>query len=493
MSHPRPIELLPLVMRDQILERPLPNNSDAERAIIGAIMLDNALVWQARSAGLMPGHCYVPMYRFTLEAMYELSDRGHELNPITIVEELRRMGRLGMAGGMSEVSNMTYGLPHFANIGRYVKMVMDKHWVRTLITTCNMIISIALDDEEQPETQLTGAETAILELVSVALRTNKKARSIDFVPVSEDKAAFIETLQTRASGVSDAIPTGIRPIDAKLEGGGLNPQGLYMIAARPKSGKTSFALGIAERTARSFATQGLKKSVAVASLEMRRLALQMRMFSAYTGIPFDTLLRPGKLRGVEKDLAFAAVDEFFNFPLHITDAVFSLPELFRACERAVYGPAQACLIMVDYLQLIALKKGQIADPDNLTGEVTVVSRELKHMATELNVPVVGISSLNSMGELRQSRTLEYDLEALIRLENPDYKPNMTLEERATLDALDVWDINARLQYQRNGPTGDNMLKFLRPRMQFVTLEEFEHMTRNPRDRERQMETLWETS
>jgi replicative DNA helicase len=198
----------------------------------------------------------------------------------------------------------------------------------------------------------------------------------------------------------------------------------------------------------------------------------MRLFSAYTSIPFDTLSRPGKLQGAAKEVAFAAIDSFFQFPLYINDAVFTLPDLWRACERVVNGPMQAKLIIVDYLQLVSLRKNYSADPDQLTGEVTIVSRELKHMAQELNVPVIGISSLNRLGDIRQSGSVEYDVEALFRLENPDFDPKMTPEQRDILDKKPVWDINARLTYQRNGATGDIMLKFIRQQMKFVTAEEY---------------------
>jgi replicative DNA helicase len=339
---------------------------------------------------------------------------------------------------------------------------------------------------------VTQAETTMLELTNQALRGNRKGRSIDFVPISDDKQAFIETLEKRSQGIQNALPTGIKPIDDKLEGGGFNPQGFYLVAAKPKAGKTSLVLSWAERIARAFGAtydnEGIRQSVAVASLEMRREALQMRLFSAYTSIPFDTLSRPGKLQGAAKEVAFAAIDSFFQFPLYINDAVFTLPDLWRACERVVNGPMQAKLIIVDYLQLVSLRKNYSADPDQLTGEVTIVSRELKHMAQELNVPVIGISSLNRLGEIRQSGSVEYDVEALFRLENPDYDPKMALEARAELDAKPVWDINARLAYQRNGVTGDIMLKFIRQQMKFVTASEYEK--NNGSSKAQDLNELW---
>jgi replicative DNA helicase len=486
-------ELLPPVARDLMLERPLPNSSDAERAILGAIILDNALIWMAIQANLTPELFYVPSNRRVFQAMLGLAEKGSEINPILIAEELKFQGYdAGSVGGLSFLTNLTYGLPHFANVANYTKVLFDKHWKRTLIKLCNVVTSQALEDDEAAEVLVTNAETMILGVASQALRGNKKGRSIDFVHVATDKTEFLETLEKRSKGLSDAVPTGLRPLDAMLEGGGLNPQCLYMVAAKPKAGKTSLVLGWAQAIARRFAEQGVKKAVAAASLEMRRLAVEMRMFSAYTGIPYDTLMRPGMLRGVEKELAFAAIERFFDFPLYINDAVYSVDEYRRACERVVLGEMQAAVLMADYLQLFSTKKGKVANPDNLTGEVTVISRELKHAAVDLNVPLVGISSLNRLGELRQSGSIEYDVEALIILENPDWKPNMTLEERAVLDRKAVWDINARLVYQRNGPTGDIMLKFIRRYMQFVTPKEYEEMMRGSKgsESEASLNDLW---
>jgi replicative DNA helicase len=481
--------------RDQLLERPAPNSSEAERAILGAIILDNELIWQAREYGITGEWFYVPSHRRIWDAMNELAEQGSEINQILIAEVLRRDGQVEAVGGVTYITNLMMGLPHFANIAHFAKIVHDKFYLRQLVKGCNAIVSKALEEEEGMAEIMGHAESAVLELASNALRGHKKARSIDYVPLAKDRIEFIHTLEERAAGRSDALPTGIKPIDDKLEGGGLNPQGLYLVAAKPKAGKTSLVLGWAERIARRFAEEvaqgGEKKSVAVASLEMRRLALQMRAFSAYTGIPFDTLMRPGKLRGVEKDLAFASLEGFFGLPLYINDAVFSIPEYKRASERVVFGEMQARLLIADYLQLFSRDKDKTPNPDNLTGEVTIISRELKHTAQVLNVPLVGISSLNEAGQLRQSRTLEYDVEALFILENLEWTPNMTPEQRAILDAKPVWDINARLAYQRNGPTGDIPLKFLRRNMQFVTPQEFAQMEGRGSVVSKDLNTLWE--
>lgn len=494
------------VARDQLLERPLPNAQEAERAILGAVLLDNALYYQAADYGITPDVFYMPFEQRVWWAMGELLESGQEINTVLIANILRTEGE-GMITQLpvTRLTDYMIGVPHFANVKHFAKLVMDAFWKRTLIKVCNYITAKTLDGEDEMVDVMSEAETGILELANNALRGNTKARNIDFVHILKDKDDFKETLLKRARGESDAIPTGIAPLDAMLEGGGLNPQGFYLVAARPKAGKTSLVLGIAERAAiqfaKWFAEQGIKASVAVASLEMRRQALQFRLFSSYSGIPFDVLSRPGRLKGRDLEKAFGLVDGFFAHPLYITDAVFAIPEFQRACERVVYGEMQARIIIADYVQLFALSKGQAVNPEALTGETTLISRELKHTAQELNVPLVGISSMSRLGELRQSGQLDYDVEALITLENPEWDAIEKLIKqghekdarmmRAALDQKPIWDITARLKFQRNGPTGDIPLKFLRRQMQFLTVNEYEGSTNTGSSRVESKQTLGE--
>jgi replicative DNA helicase len=465
------------------------------------------LFWEVKGLGVKPEVFYLPFNRAMWVAMEELADELQEMSQITLAERMRRNGEVEQML-VSRISDMLVGMVHVRSLEKYVKIIMGKANVRNLVKMCNYISSYALDEEDEPDETLIKAESEMLEFVSNALRTNTKRRNTDFVHVADDKAKFLETLQKLHRGESDALPTGIRPLDQKLEGGGVNPQGFYLVAAEPKAGKTSLCLGIGGRIARQFAEEFKKterqRSVGILSMEMRREALEMRLFSGHTEIPFEKLSRPG-FRGSDYDVALRSIDTFFDFPLYINDAVYSMPELCRAAERLVYGPAQAGLLIIDYLQLLSLRKVMMrsSDPMNRVQEVTAISREIKHLAQELNVPILGISSLSRLGELRESGQLDYDCEALLMLENPawtaiakymrdpKYDPMKALAMRHELDSQTIWDINVRLKYQRNGPTGDIPLKFLRRFMKFVDLDEFEQMMGKGRASDH--DTLWSLS
>jgi replicative DNA helicase len=476
---PREVELI----QGQILERPLPHSADAERAILGAVILDNSLIYQAQFYGLEEHHFYVRAHQFVYRAMLEIADKGGEINPILLGEKLRALGLIEQTGGVAFISELTYGLPHFTNVATYAKVVMDKSNLRDLIKVCNMLTWKALEEEDDPDELIKAAESTVLALSSVALRGNRRAREVGFVKVVKDKADFRKHLEALHRGQSASLSTGIAAIDDKLEGGGLNPQGQYLVAANPKAGKTSLVLNICDRIARQFAQEGSQRSVGVVSMEMRRLALHMRRFSAHTQIPFSEMSRK-HFRGPAYEIAMRELDAFFDIPLYISDSIFSLDDAWRHCEKLVYGEAQAGLLVFDYLQLMSRKRRQALSVEHRTAEVTVISRELKHMAQEFNVPLIAISSLSRAGELRESGAIDYDLEALIMLENADLPDDLKPEARKALvkalNSQEVWNINAHLKYQRNGPTGDIMLKFVRPYMQFLTLEEYAALYERPR-------------
>jgi replicative DNA helicase len=478
----------------EMLTEALPHSEQSERAILGAIILDPNLLDKVRELGLEPYMMYIRAHQFILMAMYRMADEGQHVNPILLGERLRKEGHLEQAGGISAISELTYGLPHSTNVTAYYKVVKEKSDLRELIKICNMIVWACLAGEEEHAEIVAGAEAQVLEFAATALRAHKKSRPKELVHISEDKQEFRTNLEQLHKGQGTALPTGIKPLDDKLEGGGHNRQGFYVVAAEPKAGKTSFVLGMAQRTARMFAKQyrdtGAKQSVGIVSLEMRRVGLSARMFSAHTGIAYNKLTRPG-FAGVDYRVAMASIDEFFDEnPIWLSDSIFALPDLWRAVEKAKYGPANLGWLIFDYMQLAEVRRNAGLSVEHRTAEMTAVSRELKHMAQEFDIPLTAISSLSHAGNLRESFQITYDLEALIQLENPAWRPGMTEAERKVLDEMPVWDINARLKYQRNGPTGDIPLKFLRSYMQFLTPEEYEEMQRGPDEDVKEVDKFW---
>ena len=215
--------------RDQLLERPLPHSAESERAILGAIILDNGLVNQAIEL-LRPDDFYIRAHQFIFRAMIGLSERGAEINPILLGEELRREGALEQTGGLAYVSELTYGLPHFTNLGHYAKIVNDKSILRQLVKVANKITSEALEEEDEATAILDHAEQMIFALADE--RTRQGFAHIK--PVADQLLEKIQELSGRATVIT-GLPTGFKELDEMTSG--LQPADLIVIAARPSMGK----------------------------------------------------------------------------------------------------------------------------------------------------------------------------------------------------------------------------------------------------------------
>ena len=215
--------------RDQLLERPLPNSAEAERAILGSVVLDNGLISQAIEL-LKPEDFYVPSHRRTFLAMIALFERGSEINPILIGEELRREGELEAVGGVTFITNLTYGLPHFANIAHYAKIVRDNSLLRQLIKAANKITSEALEAEDEAEVILDHAEQAIF-----ALADERTRQGFSHVkPVADHILEKVQEMAGRTAMLT-GLTTGFNELDTMTSG--LQPSDLIVVAARPSMGK----------------------------------------------------------------------------------------------------------------------------------------------------------------------------------------------------------------------------------------------------------------
>src|SRR5882762_3669991 len=212
-------------IRDQSFERALPNSSEAERAILGAVLLDNGLISQAIEQ-LRPEDFYVPSHRRIFVAMIGLFERGSEINPILIGEELKKENALESVGGISFISNLTYGLPHSTNITHYAKVVRGKSMLRQLIKAANKITQEALEQEDEPEIILDHAEHAIFQLADERIRQG----FVHVEPVAQKLLEKIQEMEGRAS-VLTGLTTGFSDLD-KLTSG-LQRQDLIIVAARP--------------------------------------------------------------------------------------------------------------------------------------------------------------------------------------------------------------------------------------------------------------------
>lgn len=433
--------------REQYLERPLPSSEDSERVILGAILLDNALITQAIEH-LKPEDFYSPLNRRVYNAMIGLFEQSKQIDPILIIEEMKKDGPVEAIGGISTIANLTFGLPHFSNLEEYVKVVKDKSVVRTLIRTCNQITSEALAEEDDAEIILDRAEQMVFALAEE--RTRKGFYHIE--PVARDVLQKVTELAHGESHALTGLATGFRDFDAKTSG--LQKTDLIIIAARPSMGKTALCLTIAQNAA---VLSGAV--VAVFSLEMSKEQLVMRMLSSEAKIDAHRF-RTGHLMREEWGRLAGGIESLSRAKIFIDDtAGLSVLEMRAKARRLAAEQKKLDLIVVDYLQLMSAGGRN----ESRQQEVSKISRELKALAKELNVPVVALSQLSRapearnppkplMSDLRESGSIEQDADVVAFIYREDYY-HETDENKGMAELI--------ISKQRNGPTGTVKLAFLK--------------------------------
>ena len=433
--------------RDQYLERPLPSSEDSERVILGAILLDNALITQAIEH-LKPEDFYSPLNRRVYNAMIGLFEQSKQIDPVLVIEEMKKDGPVEAIGGISTIANLTFGLPHFSNLEEYVKVVKDKSVVRTLIRTCNQITSEALAEEDDAEIILDRAEQMVFALAEE--RTRKGFYHIE--PVARDVLQKVTELAHGESHALTGLATGFREFDAKTSG--LQKTDLIIVAARPSMGKTALCLTIAQNAAVQE-----NAVVAVFSLEMSKEQLVMRMLSSEARIDAHRF-RTGHLMREEWARLAGGIESLSRAKIFIDDtAGLSVLEMRAKARRLAAEQKKLDLIVVDYLQLMSAGGRN----ESRQQEVSKISRELKALAKELNVPVVALSQLSRapearnppkplMSDLRESGSIEQDADVVAFIYREDYY-HETEENKGMAELI--------ISKQRNGPTGTVKLAFLK--------------------------------
>jgi replicative DNA helicase len=455
MAAPDPI-------REQPFERPLPNSPEAERAILGAILLDNALISQAIEL-LKPEDFYVPSHRRIFLAMIALFEVGAEINPILIGEELKKESSLESVGGISFVTNLTYGLPFSANIGDYAKVVRGKSLLRRLIRTANKITNEALEEEDEASVILDHAEHAIFELADERIRQG----FTHVEPIAVQLLDKIQEMEGRKV-VLTGLTTGFAELDEKTSG--LQKSDLIILAARPSMGKTAFALMLAQNAAVDTGAV-----VGVFSLEMSKEALVMRMLCSQGNIDAQRF-RNGFLSRAEWAQIAKSLGTLAGTKIFLDDTPgISVLEMRAKARRLMVEQKRLDLIVVDYLQLMS---GSSKRVESRQQEVSQISRELKGLAKEMNVPVLALSQLSrapesrsdhrpQLADLRESGALEQDADLVAFIYREEqYK---TPEEKQAMpdDKKNIAEII--LAKQRNGPTGTVELRFVPSSMRFDNL------------------------
>ena len=437
---------------DQYLEKPLPSNEEGERVILGAILLDNALISEAVET-LKPKDFYSPRHRSIFKAMLALFEQGERIDPILIGEELKKEGRLESMGGVSAISNLTYGLPHFSDLSSYIRVVYEKSIVRELIRTCNLVTADALAEEDDAQDILDRAEKLIF---AIAEARNRQGFA-HIKPVAEDVLAKVQDFAKRETHALTGLATGFADLDQMTSG--LQPSDLIIIAARPSMGKTALALTLAQNAAIQE-----NATIALFSLEMSKEQLVMRMLSSEARVDAHRF-RTGYLSRDEWGRLAEAIGTLSEAKLFIDDTPGISPLEMRAKARRLAAETKNLdLIIVDYLQLMAGSRRT----ESRQQEVSQISRELKGLAKELNVPVIALSQLSRapearnpprpmLSDLRESGSIEQDADVVAFIYREEYYAK-------DLDALEEEKKNVAeiiLAKQRNGPTGAVRLAFLK--------------------------------
>lgn len=400
------------VRREQFLERPLPSNEDAERAILGAILLDNSLFAQAAEK-LKAEHFYSPINRRVFWAMQLLFNEGTAIDPILIGEVLKRDGSIESMGGVSTITNLTYGLPHFTDIGQYVDVVFEKAQLRELIRVANQITSDALEEEDEPGRVLLAAQSAINAVTEGSHQVHFSAAGT----VARDSFARVRSLaENGKTGQLTGVTSGFQQLDFVTNG--FQPTDLIILGGRPNMGKSAMAGNISENVPRDMPGA----VVAVFTPEMSKEQYVNRMIGSSASVPVTNYSR-GTMGQTEWERASAAVSRIGTYDIEIDESgALSVLEM-KAKALTLRGKFRRLdLIVVDFLQKLLPTRAT----DSRQQEISQVARELKSLAKELRVPVLALSSLSRevekrkppipmMSDLRESGDIESEADIVMFL------------------------------------------------------------------------------
>ena len=434
-------------------ERTLPHNLEAERSVLGAIIVHND-AFNVAAELIDSKDFFRDAHRRVFDTMVGLNERGQAIDLVTLKDELARSGRLEEVGGAAYIAALADGVPRSTNVEYYARIVKERATLRNLIGSANKIVGMAYRAEQDADTLLDQAEQEIFAIAEDRIHTG-------FVPLKdlvEDSFTTIEKLQEQ-KGLVTGVPSGFLDID-KLTSG-FQPADLVIVAGRPSMGKTSFVLNIAQYV-------GLKtdRSVGFFSLEMSKEQLFIRMLTAEAKIDAQRF-RTGYLSEQDYGKISTVLDRLSEAKVFIDDS-FGMGVLeMRAKSRRLKAEHGLDLLVVDYLQLMQ-GRGRF---ENRNQELAAISRSLKALAKELDVPVLALSQLSrapesrsdrrpQLSDLRESGALEQDADLVMFIFREEhYDPTPENENLAELI----------IGKQRNGPTGTVKLAFIKQHTQFKNL------------------------
>ncbi len=432
---------------DLTFETGLPANLDAEKTILGAILLDNAA--HAEAAEKLNSEDFsLDSHRRIFLRMTELVDTGRTVDIVTLAEELARYKEVEAVGGVAYLASLTEGLPRRPVIEDYIRIVKDKSMLRRLMGICSAAIAKAADQSQDAIGVLDETESQLLEVSQNSL--SQGLQPIEFI--IRDSFGSIDNLYKQSRDVT-GLATGFTDFDRMTSG--LQKGELIILAARPSMGKTALAINIAENAALRYGSV-----VAIFSLEMSRESLLRRMLASQAGVD-QQKIQKGFFGRAEQDRLQTALSQLVEAHIFIDDSAAStISEMRAKARRLKQNKGALDLIMIDYLQLMsatlpgASRKGF----ENRVQEVSAISRGLKAMAKELQVPVIALSQLSRSNEkrddkrpmlsdLRESGSIEQDADVVAFIHREAYY------NRDETDDVEKSKAEIIIAKQRNGPTG----------------------------------------
>lgn len=444
--------------KEDILGRVPPHNEEAEQAVLGAMLLSRDAIAKVVEI-LHSDSFYYEHHSIIFRTIVELFEKGLPVDLVSVTEELRSRNLLDRVGGSVYLASLLDVVPTAANVEYYANIVAEKALLRRLINAGTEIVSLGYRENESPELLVDKAEQLIFEIAQ-----HHRFRTL--IPLREVLAkSFKEIERLHQTGKPyTGIPTGFWDLDRKT--GGLQPSDLIIVAARPGMGKTSFCLNIAQHVA-------LEEHlpVAIFSLEMSSFQLALRLLGSEAQIDIHRL-RTGQIREHEWPKLARAFGKLAEAPIFVDDT----PDLnvieMRARARRLKAERGLSLIIVDYLQLIRLLDRDKSEHQ----QISEISRGLKSLARELEVPVIAISQLSravetraerrpQLSDLRGSGGLEQDADVVIFIYREGYYKSQEMEIESDLPE----EVEIIIAKQRNGPTGTVKLLFLKNSTSFKSL------------------------
>ena len=435
-------------------ERTLPHNPEAERTVLGAILVDNQ-AFNSAAEILSREDFYRDAHRRIFDAMAALAERSQPIDLVTLKDELLRESALEAAGGAAYLAGLVDGVPRMTSVEHWSRIIKEKAVVRNLIHAGNRIVHSCYEGEDEAATLLDQAEKQIFDIAERRIRAG-------FVSMREIVKESFRTIDqlSQSKDVVTGLATGFVDIDEMTSG--LQKGDLVIVAARPAMGKTSFCLNVAQHVALR-----VGETVGLFSLEMSKEQLALRLLCADARIDAHRL-RTGKLN--EKDWArlAKAYSDLSQSRIFIDDSAVISPLEMRAKCRRLKAEFGLGLVIVDYLQLVTAA-GRV---ENRQQEMSAISRSMKGLAKELTCPVIALSQLSrapeartdrrpQLSDLRESGALEQDADVVMFIyREEEYKP--TDENRGIAEII--------IGKQRNGPTGSRKLAFIKEFTRFENLE-----------------------